>query len=150
MKKHGFTIVELFVIIAIIAMLIAIAAPAINRIREIVSDEVITVEINIEEVEEAREKIKETKEIEVKEIEKIETKEKEVVFIKSPSNEWRRAEDIDGLEVKEPVLIKLDDSKIVIGFITYDRQWKLNLNVDKYRYGQTIPNVAEWKKLDLE
>ena len=52
--------------------------------------------------------------------------------------------------VKELVLIKLDNDMIAIGFITYDKLWKLGLNVNKYQYGKTLTNVSKWKILELE
>ncbi len=66
------------------------------------------------------------------------------------NHEWRRISDIEDLKAKEIVLIKLNDSIITTGFITYDKQWKLGLNINKYNYGKTLSNVLEWKKLELE
>ncbi len=64
--------------------------------------------------------------------------------------EWQRVDQIKNLEANNLVLIKMDDQKVAIGFITYDKQWKLGINKDKYRHGATLTNVVKWKRIDLE
>ena len=64
--------------------------------------------------------------------------------------EWQRVDQIENLEANDLVLIKMNDQKVAIGFITYDKKWKLGLNKDKYRHGATIANVLEWKRINLD
>lgn len=64
--------------------------------------------------------------------------------------DWQRVNQIKNLEANELVLIKMEDDKIAIGFITYDKQWKLGMNKDKYHHGATLTNVSKWKRINLE
>ena len=63
---------------------------------------------------------------------------------------WRSTDNIEDLKPDEIVLIKLDNNIITTGFITYDKKWKLSFNVNKYKHGETISNVFEWKRINLE
>jgi hypothetical protein len=65
-------------------------------------------------------------------------------------NDWRRADNLADLNKKIVVLIVLNDGIITTGFITHDEQWKLGLNINKYKYGKTLTNVSKWKRLELE
>ena len=65
-------------------------------------------------------------------------------------NEWIKSDDIDNLKPNDFVLIKLDNDIIAIGFITYDKKWKLSFNINKYQYGKTLDNVLMWKRINLE
>ena len=47
------------------------------------------------------------------------------------------------------VLIKLNDT-ITTGFITYDKKWKLGSNIHKYKHGETLKDVSEWKRFNSE
>jgi len=85
-----------------------------------------------------------------KEITKIIPTESKKQKANTIEGEWQRADQIKNLEANNFVLIKMDDNKIAIGFITYDKQWKLGLNKDKYRHGATITNVSKWKRINLE
>ena len=64
--------------------------------------------------------------------------------------EWKKSKDTEDLKANEFVLIKLDNDIITIGFVTYDKKWKLSLNIGKYEYGETLNNVFQWKQIDLE
>jgi len=100
---------------------------------------------------ENKEKI-DIKEVEEVVIEKEPVKEEKVTTIDSvvKKESWNNGDDIEDLKAKDLVLIKLDDGIITTGFVTYDRQWKLGTNINKYQYGMTVYNVYKWKRVDLE
>ena len=66
------------------------------------------------------------------------------------NHEWQKENNIKNLDTHEIVIIVLDDGIITTGFVTYDRLWKLGVNLNAYNGGRTIDNVAKWKKLDLK
>lgn len=63
---------------------------------------------------------------------------------------WQKANKIENLKANDLVLIQLDNGIVAIGFVTYDKKWKLSLNKDKYEYGRTLTNVLKWKRINLE
>ena len=66
------------------------------------------------------------------------------------NHEWQKAENIKDIDTHEIVLIILDDGIITTGFVTYDKLWKLGINLNAYKGGRTIEDVAKWRRLDLE
>lgn len=83
-----------------------------------------------------------------KEVAKLRTQ--EIKKADEVEDEWQRVNQIKNLEANELVLIKMKDDKVAIGFITYDKQWKLGMNKDKYHHGATLTNVSKWKRINLE
>jgi hypothetical protein len=63
---------------------------------------------------------------------------------------WNNGDKIEDLKVNDLVLIELDDGIITTGFVTYDRQWKLGTNKNKYQHGRTLDSVQKWKRINLE
>jgi hypothetical protein len=77
------------------------------------------------------------------------TTEQPEIIKKDVETFWQRADRIEDLKANDFVLIKLDDGIVAIGFVTYDKKWKLSLNKDKYQHGETLTNVSKWKRINL-
>jgi hypothetical protein len=65
-----------------------------------------------------------------------------------PENtEWERASTTP--EIDKIVVVRFDDGRTSTAYINNDKEWKLDIERNKYRGGKTINNVKEWKDIGI-
>jgi hypothetical protein len=64
------------------------------------------------------------------------------------TKDWNKASSKFPQEEKT-VLVRFDDGRTSTAYLTRDKEWKLDIDREKYRGGKTITNIKEWKDIDL-
>jgi hypothetical protein len=79
---------------------------------------------------------------------KTNTGNKKVVIKETPIKEWKKVSR-ENPETDKIVVVKFEDGTTSTAYMTYDKEWKLDINRNNYRGGKTITTIVEWKDIGL-